>query len=221
MAHPGFIIEQYVCHFLSQWRVGLQPSLTLHAKRNGKIDVSLNLTTSLSSNQNEDQFSTPSFRSSGRGSRNRRRVRRAAAGSSKETHDASISSPVKSDQEQCTSNGLVPVDPSDTADPSMSLECHTSLPLSSNLSCTTQEPQQSTDDETTSTLPQTSKEEPPVVQCSLCEDLVVTFSRRTEFLKHICVDHFGEEHLVNFPEFLPNDIYQQAMMLLIGQDVEN
>ena len=88
MAHPGFIIEQYVCHFLSQWRVDLQPSLTLHAKRNGKIDVSLNLTTSLSSNQDEDQFSTPSFRSSGRGSRNRRRVRRAAAGSTKETHDA-------------------------------------------------------------------------------------------------------------------------------------
>ena len=97
MAHPGFIIEQYVCHFLSQWRVGLQPSLTLHAKPNGKIDVSLNLTTSLSSNQDEDHFSTPSFHSSGRGSRNRRRVRRAAGGSSKETQEASTSSPVTSD----------------------------------------------------------------------------------------------------------------------------
>ena len=56
MAHPGFIIEQYVFHFLSQWRVGLQPSLTLHAKPNGKIDVRLNLTSFLSSNQDEDHF---------------------------------------------------------------------------------------------------------------------------------------------------------------------
>ena len=55
----------------------------------------------------------------------------------------------------------------------------------------------------------------PAVQCSLCQNQVITFSKRAEFLRHICVDHFGEEQLVNFPEFLPNDIFQQAMKLSI------
>ena len=55
--------------------------------------------------------------------------------------------------------------------------------------------------------------EEAAVQCSLCNSKDVVFSRRTEFLRHICVDHFKEEHLVNFPEFLPDEIFQQAMKL--------
>ena len=91
MAHPGFVIEQYVYHFLSQWHVGLQPSLTLHAKSNGEIAVSLNLTTSLPLNHDEEQCTSPPFRSSDHGSRSRRRVRRNAAGSPKENHKARTS----------------------------------------------------------------------------------------------------------------------------------
>ena len=79
MAHPGLVIEQYVYHFLNQWHVGLQPSLTLNAKPNGEIAISLNLTTYLPANINEEQCSKSLSRNSGRGSRQRRRARRAVA----------------------------------------------------------------------------------------------------------------------------------------------
>ena len=61
--------------------------------------------------------------------------------------------------------------------------------------------------------PQCPTEEQPVVHCSMCPDEILLFSKRQDFLRHMCVDHFNEEHLVDFPEFLPNDIYQQAMKL--------
>ena len=168
IAHPGFIIEQYVYQFLSQWHVGL-PSLTLQAKSNGEIAVSLNLITSFHSasfpsNHDEDQpFNTPP-------SRSRRRVRRAAGGKSKETHEASIFTPAESEQDQCTHN-TISADPPDSAELPMSLACDTSLPLASNLSHhATQEPQRPVGKETMSKLLQSSMEEPPVVQCSLCQN---------------------------------------------------
>ena len=77
-----------------------------------------------------------------------------------------------------------------------------------NLPDATLESQQATDEENPMV-------ETAVVQCSLCQNQAVSFSRRTEFLRHICVDHFGEEHLVDFPEFLPNDVFRQAMTLSI------
>ena len=74
--------------------------------------------------------------------------------------------------------------------------------------------QQAKDEESTAEeITKHTIEEAAVVQCSLCNSKDVVFSRRTEFLRHICVDHFKEEHLVNFPEFLPDEIFQQAMKL--------
>ena len=93
MAHPGFVIKQYVYHFLNQWNAGLQPSLTLNAKPNEEIAFSLNLTTSLHSKLDEEQCSPSISRHSGRRSRQRRRARRAAgavAGASREIHGAGI-----------------------------------------------------------------------------------------------------------------------------------
>ena len=70
-------------------------------------------------------------------------------------------------------------------------------------------------EEPISVLPQQHPLSGPTVHCSLCKDHVETFSKRAEFLRHICVGHFGEEQMLNFPELLPNDIYQQAMNLSI------
>ena len=123
MAHPSFVIEQYVYHFLSHWSVGLQPSLTLDAKPNGEIALSLNLITSLSSNHSVEQSCTPSFRSSGRGSRIRRRVRRAAARASEETPEASISSNVGSAEDRCAAIDNLPVDNPVLEEPIMSVKC--------------------------------------------------------------------------------------------------
>ena len=207
MAHPGFAIEQYVYHFLNQWCVGLQPSLRLDAKANGEIAVSLNLT--LPSTLNEQQRSSPLSRNSGRGSRQRRRVRRAAAGPPRETNEARNSSNVESEENQCSTIESLPVDLPALPEAPTSVESYVSLPLASDLS---QDIQEVNDEEPTSMLPHHSVAE-PAVQCTLCQNQVMSFSRRTEFLQHICVDHFGEEQLVDFPEFLPNDIYQQAMKL--------
>ena len=153
MAHPGFVIEQYVYHFLSQWRVGLQPSLKLDAKPNGEIAVSLNLTTSLPFNHNGEQCSTPLSRDSGRGSRRRRRVRRAAAAaeSSRESHEARIPSQVESQENQCTLIENQPVDIEVVAESPLTAVSDLSIPPTSNL---TQECQQTTDEEPALILPQ-------------------------------------------------------------------
>ena len=126
---------------------------------------------------------------------------------SEETHDASSSSRVESDQDQYTLIENLPVH-SPEADLPMSVVCHTSSHITSNQTHVT-------DEETMSKLAQNIMEESAVVQCNLCHNRVVPFSRRAEFLRHICVDHFGEENLINFPEFLPNDVFQQAMTLPI------
>ena len=215
MAHPGFVIEQYVYHFLSQWRVGLQPSLELHAKSNGEIAISLNISTSLPLNHDEDERRSPPSRSSGRGSRIRRRARRKAAESTKETTEGSTQSHVEAEQDQCTSIESLPIEPPTDSTEPMSAVCHINLPPTSNLFCVTQESQQQTDEDRMLTLSKNTIEERAVVQCSLCQDQAVSFSRRADFLRHVCVDHFGEEHLVDFPEFLPNDVFQQAMTLSI------
>ena len=212
MAHPGFVIEQYVYHFLSQWRVGLEPSLKLDAKPNGEIAVSLNLTTSLPFNHNvEVQCSTPLSRDSGRGSRRRRRVRRAAAAaeSSRESHEARIPSQVESQENQCALIENQPVDLPVVAESPLTAVSDLNIPPTSNL---TQESQQITDEEPALIPPQDPIAE-PAVQCSMCQNDGISFSRRTEFLRHICVDHLGEEQLMAFPEFLPNDIFQQAKKL--------
>ena len=98
----------------------------------------------------------------------------------------------------------------------MSTDFKSSLSLSMN-HCATNLPQDSqqqfTDEETTSELTHHPIIDESAVQCSMCNDQDVIFSRRDEFLRHICIDHFREEHLVDFPEFLPNDIFQQAMKL--------
>ena len=75
--------------------------------------------------------------------------------------------------------------------------------------------QRVTDDdaEQTSILPQHSLPEPAVVQCSMCPSHGLSFSSKTEYLHHVCADHLGEEQLKDFPEFLPNDIFEQAMKL--------
>ena len=106
-------------HFLSQWNVGLQPSLLLNAKSNLEIAVSLNLTTSLPSKHNEEHFSAQITRNSGRRSRQKRRARRdaeAVAGSSRDTNDVHISSDVESEKELEN----LPVDPPVSTEPTMS-----------------------------------------------------------------------------------------------------
>ena len=213
MAHPGFVVEQYVYHFLCQWRVGLQPSMTLNAKSNGEIDVSLSLTTSLPSNHDAEQFSTPSTRRSGGGSRSRRRRRRAAAQSSIEIPEVRICSDVGSEEDQCVLIEPLPADPPDLAELAMSVEFNTSIPQTSKSSHVPQDHHEATDEETTSNLD--AMEETAAQLCSLCLNQVVLFSRRVDFLRHICVDHLQEEHLIDFPEFLPNEIFQQAMKLAI------
>ena len=212
MAHPSFSIEQYVYHFLCQWHVGLQPSLTLKANQNGEISIDLNLTTSLTSNHDVVHVKTPLSRGSGRGSRKRRRLRRAAARSPIETNEARGQNEARNssdsgrDEDQRTANENLSVDPSQVAEESPIIVKHdastdASLPSTSCLSHhVSQEPQQLTTEE-------------PAVQCSLCPDQIVFFSKRKEFLKHVCVDNFHEEHLINFPEFLPQEMYQQAMKL--------
>ena len=123
MAHPGFVIEQYVYHFLCQWHVGLQPSLTLNAKSNGEIDVSLNLTTSLQSYHDVEQCSTTlSNRRSGRESRKRRRRQRAAAQSFNKFPEACKSSDVGSEEDKCSAIETLPTDPPDLTD--LAIECH-------------------------------------------------------------------------------------------------
>ena len=176
----------------------------MEAKQNGEIAINLNLTTSLTSNHDVVQFTTPSSRGSGRGSRNRRRLQRAAAQSSTESNEARISSDVGSEEDQSTANENLAVDPPSVVEESPILvEQDPILPLTSQLPHAFQEPQQLTEHPT----------EEPAVNCALCPNQVVLFSNRAEFLRHVCVDHFHEEHLINFPEFLPNDIYQLAMKL--------
>ena len=196
MTHSGFVIEQYVNHFLSQWNVGLEPTLTLYAKSNGEIAVSLNLTTSLASKQDEEPCSTPISRKRGRRSRQRRRTRRAArvvAGSSRENHDAGISFNDDS-EDQCEEIENREPNPPVSTEPPASAACNSSSSLTSNLH---QENQlQLTDEESTSEITKHPVEE-SAVQCSLCSNQDVVFSKRTEFLRHICVDHFNEEHLGN------------------------
>ena len=111
MAHPGFIVDQYVYHFLCQWHVGLQPSLTLNAKSNGEIDVSLNLTTSLQSYHDVEQCSTTiSNRRSGCESHKRRRRQRAAAQSYNKFPEACKSSDVGSEEDKCSTIKTLPTD---------------------------------------------------------------------------------------------------------------
>ena len=128
---------------------------------------------------------------------------------SEEATDILTSSHVESDQDKCTVIGNLPLHPPEP--PKLPIVCHaSSSPQSSTVSPETQKPQQ-----TMSTMVQNPMDETTVVRCNLCQNPDVSFSRRSEFLRHICVDHFGEEHLINFPEFLPNDVFPQVMTLSI------
>ena len=76
--HPSLIVEQFVRQFLSQWHVGLQPSLTLNTEADGAITIGYKVTTATPNcNSDVHQLSQNKGRS-GRGSRARRRKKRCA-----------------------------------------------------------------------------------------------------------------------------------------------
>ena len=72
MAYPISMIEQEMRHFFYQWRLGLQPSLTMYTQYNGSITVSTCVTSF------PPPPSKPS-RASGRKARLRRKMKRAAS----------------------------------------------------------------------------------------------------------------------------------------------
>ena len=79
MAHPVYVVEQFVCQFLAQWHHGLQPMLTIDTKTNGSIAVSYNCTVPFLTPQlNNDKHDESRKSRSGRRSRLRRRKQRTS-----------------------------------------------------------------------------------------------------------------------------------------------
>ena len=75
MAHPAFMVEEFVRQFLHQWHCGFEPTLTFKAKPNGSISVNYDVTASLSSPRHMNQYFYQNSRSGTR-SRRRRRIKR-------------------------------------------------------------------------------------------------------------------------------------------------
>ena len=47
--HHFIVVEQFIHRFLSQWNIGLQPSLKLHSEPSGAITIDYKVTTSVPS----------------------------------------------------------------------------------------------------------------------------------------------------------------------------
>ena len=79
MINPAFVVEQFMCHFLSQWHHGLQPTLNMDTKTDGSIAVSFNVTVPVATPRiNDDNYEEMRRSRSGRGSRLRRRKQRSS-----------------------------------------------------------------------------------------------------------------------------------------------
>ena len=73
--HPFIVVEQFIHQFLSQWNIGLQPSLKLHTEPGCAITIDYKVTTSVPSAEVDHREVK---KKSGRGSRKRRKNQRCS-----------------------------------------------------------------------------------------------------------------------------------------------
>ena len=76
MAHPLYIVDQFVRHFFVQWQCGLKPMLNLETQTDGAISISYNVTVPVTMRkENMDDSGRPRKRS-GHLSRSKRKKKR-------------------------------------------------------------------------------------------------------------------------------------------------